>query len=208
MRSVLVILCAVFVTALLVVSAYESAARPDMAVSLRTAVHQDEFCQAPGVENSYDNIFKAAVKTYNPPRFNTNTEWCWSKSQAMVESGINPDAVSPAGAMGVMQLMPSTFEEITSRYGVQPDETDIRLNIQMGVAYQSAMYKSLYDSRTKDCHRATGHAVYNCGLGCFIDAQVKAGGAMCLDKITPYLPQETQVYHPKIVDVHTKLTVY
>lgn len=55
------------------------------------------------------------------------------------ESGFNPNAVSPKGAVGLMQLMPATAQ----RYGVQGDErtsiqqklTDPRTNIQAGVRY-------------------------------------------------------------------------
>ena len=49
---------------------------------------------------------------------------------AEVESGLRPDAVSPKGAMGVMQLMPST----AAKMGVA-DALDIEENVAGGARY-------------------------------------------------------------------------
>ena len=206
MRVLFIVLATALCTAVATLAAVEAERNPALAGTLSKAVHQEHYCQAPEISNEYDDIYRASVRLYFPPRFNTDDEWCWEKSNAVVESGQDPEAVSPVGAMGVLQLMPATFEEITGRYGIQAEATDARVNIQMGVAHQSAMYKALFDNRTKECHRACGHAVYNCGLGCFIDAQVKADGAMCLDAIGEHLPKETRDYHPKIALVHESLT--
>jgi len=61
------------------------------------------------------------------------------KAIMAAESGFNPGAVSPKGAIGLMQIMPETAE----RYGVQGDRrktiqqklTDPRINIRLAARY-------------------------------------------------------------------------
>ena len=53
----------------------------------------------------------------------------WALAVAQTESGLNPDAASPAGAIGVMQLMPQTAQAL----GVDPK--NIQQNIEGGVKY-------------------------------------------------------------------------
>ncbi|QAY78102.1 lytic transglycosylase domain-containing protein [Sphingosinicella sp. BN140058] len=48
---------------------------------------------------------------------------------------------SSAGAMGLMQLMPGTWQEMRSRHGLGPDPHDPRDNILAGTAYLRAMYE-------------------------------------------------------------------
>jgi hypothetical protein len=51
------------------------------------------------------------------------------------ESGGVVRAVSPKGAMGLMQIMPDTWDELRSRYGLGPDPYDPHDNIIAGTAY-------------------------------------------------------------------------
>lgn len=71
-----------------------------------------------------------------------------------VESRGNPNAVSPRGAKGLMQITPG----ICKRYGVS-DPFDIEQNINAGAAYLAHLLESL----NGDLERAL--AAYNCGLG-------------------------------------------
>lgn len=47
---------------------------------------------------------------------------------------------SPAGAMGLMQIMPGTWAELRTTHGFGPDPHDPRDNILAGAAYLRAMY--------------------------------------------------------------------
>jgi hypothetical protein len=55
--------------------------------------------------NSYQKIFEAASKKYDVPD-------SLLTAQAQQESGFNPNAVSSAGAQGLMQFMPATAQSI------------------------------------------------------------------------------------------------
>ena len=58
---------------------------------------------------------------------------------AKVESDFNPNALSSAGARGVMQIMPRTGRE---EFGIVEDELwDARLNIQLGIDYLAQLYR-------------------------------------------------------------------
>lgn len=83
------------------------------------------------------------------------------KAVMLVESGFNPEAVSPKGALGLMQLMPATAREV----GVT-DAFDPAQNIEGGTAYLRRMVEHFGGNRPKAI------AAYNAGPG----AVVKHGG--------------------------------
>jgi membrane-bound lytic murein transglycosylase F len=56
----------------------------------------------------YDKYFLKYSKRYFGPGF----DWHYFKAQAVAESRLQADARSRVGAVGVMQIMPRTFEEI------------------------------------------------------------------------------------------------
>jgi len=59
----------------------------------------------------------------------------WVEAIMRVESAGNPSATSPAGAMGLMQIMPATWLALRARYGIGADPYQPRDNIIAGVAY-------------------------------------------------------------------------
>ncbi|MCS7241156.1 MAG: lytic transglycosylase domain-containing protein [Candidatus Caldatribacterium sp.] len=93
-----------------------------------------------------------------------------------VESGGNPKAVSPKGAVGLMQLMPETCKDL----GIS-DPFDVRQNIEGGVRY----LRGLLD-RFGSLELAL--AAYNAG-----PARVKAYGG-----IPPFA--ETQAFIRKVLE--------
>ena len=83
--------------------------------------------------------------------------------------------ISPKGAMGLMQLMPETWHEMRSRYGLGDDPYDPHDNILAGTAYLRELL---------DRFGTGAFAAYNAGPGRF---------AAYLDGSQP-LPAETQKY--------------
>jgi soluble lytic murein transglycosylase-like protein len=64
----------------------------------------------------------------------------WIRAVMQVESGGDQDATSSRGAMGLMQLMPGTWIELSVRYGLGLDPFDPRDNILAGTAYLKEMF--------------------------------------------------------------------
>ena len=63
----------------------------------------------------------------------------WIRAVLTIESHGDEHAVSPRGAMGLMQLKPGTWIELSSRYGLGLDPFDARDNILAGTAYLKEM---------------------------------------------------------------------
>jgi hypothetical protein len=64
----------------------------------------------------------------------------WISAVMGAESAGDVHAVSPRGAMGLMQIMPDTWSELRMRYGLGRDPFDPRDNILAGAAYLREMH--------------------------------------------------------------------
>lgn len=117
-----------------------------------------------------DPIFEKASKTYNVP---VNL----LKAVAKAESDFQPDEVSSAGAVGIMQLMPATAKELGVTDAYDPEQ-----NIMGGAKYLAQKLK-LYDGDV-----SLTLAAYNAGSG-----NVKKYGG-----IPPF--KETQNYVKKVMN--------
>lgn len=111
-------------------------------------------------------------------RFGVPEHWIYAVIRA--ESAGRVGAVSPAGAMGLMQLMPGTWARQRARFGLGPDPFEPRDNILAGTSYLREMY---------DLYGSTGFlAAYNAGPGRYREWR---------DKGRP-LPAETRAYVARI----------
>lgn len=111
-------------------------------------------------------------------RFDIPTAWIYAVMHQ--ESGGQTSAVSAKGAMGLLQLMPGTWRELTTEFGLGEDPFEPRANILAGAAYMRRMY---------DRFGAPGFlAAYNAGPERY--ARSLAEGTA--------LPQETQIYVRKL----------
>jgi soluble lytic murein transglycosylase-like protein len=64
----------------------------------------------------------------------------WVQAVIATESHGDTKAVSPKGAMGLMQLMPGTWEDLRSTHALGADPFDPRANIMAGTAFLKALY--------------------------------------------------------------------
>lgn len=109
---------------------------------------------------------------------------------AEVESSFNVQALSPAGAAGLFQLMPATAK----RFGLSLWPRDQRLQAEAS-GRASARYLKLLCDRFKDWRLAL--AAYNSGEGT-VSRLMKKYNARTYDEIATRLPAETQMFVPKV----------
>ncbi len=116
----------------------------------------------------------------------------------LVESGGDPDARSPAGALGLMQIMPATGEKIAAARGLAgPSEARLRdpaYNVDMGAWY---LAQQLHDFADADPDRtvALAAAAYNAGPDA-VRASL-AGGAPLPDETTRYQAKVTALWRAR-----------
>jgi hypothetical protein len=136
------------------------------------------FGQDAAEQASPRNIDIAAHVAEAAQRFGFPEGWIYAVMRT--ESAGRIGAVSSAGAMGLMQLMPGTWARQRTRFGLGPDPFDPRDNIMAGTSYLREMY---------DSYGASGFlAAYNAGPGRYEDWR---------DRGRP-LPAETRAYVAKI----------
>ena len=138
-----------------------------------------------GLSRYYMPIFEEILDRYDLPEE--------LKAMAIIESSLNPTAVSRAGAKGMWQFMYSTAK----LYGLTINSfVDERLD---PVASAEAAARYLKDSYKIFGDWNLAIASYNCGAGNVNRAIRRSGGKRAFWDIYPYLPRETRGYVPAFV---------
>lgn len=113
------------------------------------------------------------------------------KYLAIVESGLNPRAKSPVGAMGLWQFMPATGGEYKLYVNKHIDDRmDPEKATEAAVKYLKALHRMFGDWEM-------ALAAYNCGPGNVRKAIRRSGGKRSFWGIYNYLPRETRSYIPQ-----------
>lgn len=88
---------------------------------------------------TYPIVYKDAFKMYSAEY---GVPYAVALAVAKCESDFNQNALSKAGAVGVMQLMPETAEFIATKisYNCEINLYDYKVNIMLGCAYLSYLY--------------------------------------------------------------------
>jgi len=118
----------------------------------------------------YDTYFKE----YSNKFFGNEFDWKLFKSQAIAESNFNVFAKSPAGAEGLMQVMPNTFKEITKKCPeIKGTSFEAKTSIAAGIYYNRELYE-LWKTKKGEERILFMLASYNAGKGNIIKAQKEA----------------------------------
>lgn len=138
-----------------------------------------------GLSNYYFPVYEKVFKEFGLPEE--------LKFLSVVESALNPHAVSRVGATGPWQFMFGTAKA----YGltINKDVDERKDPVQASKA--AAAY--LKDAFAQFDDWLLAIASYNCGRGAVSRAIVKAGGKADFWAISPYLPAETRNYVPKFI---------
>src|SRR3954471_22356553 len=112
--------------------------------SARYVAHAKRNYTPPGpADDPWGPYIREAANKFDMPEI-------WIRSLMRVESGgklyLDGNLItSGAGAMGLMQVMPATYDELRDRYNLGDDPFDPHDNIIAGVSYMREMYE-LYGS--------------------------------------------------------------
>ena len=117
----------------------------------------------------------------------------WIQAVMEIESACNATAVSPKGAMGLMQLMPETWSELRTKYHLGNNPFDPHDNILAGAAYLRALF---------DRFGAAGFlAAYNVGPERF--EEYLAGHRPLSDETRRYLSRLARLLPDLLIDEMT-----
>lgn len=111
----------------------------------------------------------------------------------VIESSLNPNAVSRSGAVGPWQFMYNTAKGYGLNMDTYTDERKDPQKASLAAAhYLQDAYKSIGDW-------LLAIAAYNCGTGAVTRAIAKSGGVADFWKVRPFLPVQTQNYVPAFI---------
>lgn len=144
--------------------------------------------------NFYMPIFEEALDAYGLP--------LELKYLPIIESALNPSAVSRAGASGLWQFMIGTGKI----YGLESNSLVDERRDPIKATWAAARY-------LKEMYNIYGDwnlviAAYNCGPGTINKAIRRAGGEKDYWKIYNYLPKETRGYVPGFIAANYLMTYY
>jgi membrane-bound lytic murein transglycosylase D len=147
-----------------------------------------------GLAEYYLPKFEEILDSYNIP--------LEMKALPIIESALNPIAVSRAGATGMWQFMLATGR----RYGLTINTYVDERRDPIASTYAAAKYLSVLFTMFQDWTLAL--AAYNCGEGNVLKAITRADGKRDYWEIYPYLPKETRNYVPLFVAANYAITYY
>ena len=185
--------------------------------NVKTYLKPDADCNMPDVNPVYDKeVYKERLSKmptviempYNDAvqqmidRYSIKLRKSVSMMLGVVESALNPNAVSRVGATGLWQFMITTAK----RYGLEINSLVDERRDPVKASYAAAHY-------LKDLYKIFGDwnlviAAYNCGPDNITKAIHRSKGETDYWQIYPYLPKETRGYVPAFIAANYIMTYY
>lgn len=157
-------------------------------IELYTVKKREQVSRMMGLTQLYFPLFEEMLDKYNMP--------LELKYLAIVESALNPQAKSKAGAMGMWQFMYGTGKLYNLKVTSYVDERcDVYKATQAACEFLSSLYDIFGDWQL-------ALAAYNSGPGNVSKAIRRSGGKRNYWDILPWLPRETQGYVPAFIAVN------
>lgn len=155
-----------------------------------------------GEYDRYDSLFRYYARLHG-------LDWRRIKAQAVAESSLDPRAVSPAGAVGLMQFMPATWSE----WG-KGNPTDPEASIEAACKFMAHLYSCYGEIPEPDQRYKFALAAYNWGRANVNRVLTKARGCtyaawesdgrpqgpwQMWGHVAAHMPTETRNYVSKIM---------
>lgn len=163
-------------------------------IELYTVKKRELLSRLIGLSQLYYPLFEQIFDKYNLP--------LELKHLAVIESALNPNARSRAGAQGLWQFMYPTGKLFCLKVTSYIDE---RCDPYKSTIAAAEYLKYLYDI-FKDWQMVL--AAYNAGPGAISKAIRRSGGKTTYWEIRPYLPRETQGYVPAFIAANYVMNHY
>src|SRR5499427_4075561 len=166
------------------------------------------------ISQRFDPTFRKYSKRFFGPAF----DWRYFKAQGFAESGLKPTATSWVGARGIMQLMPSTYQEIASHRPEFGPIDQPEWNIAAGIMHDRYLWDLWEKPIPIDEERSRFmFASYNAGEGtinrALAAAKTKGGGPewKAVEQVAPTVQRwrytETLGYVRRIDSTYTSFRV-
>lgn len=170
-------------------------ARQNPTNRIRRHTHPEMLSRSKGTISAYDALFIRHAQVIG-------WDWRLLAAQCYQESAFDSNAVSWAGAQGLMQLMPSTAEQV----GIsQMELLTPNKNIEAAVKYLARLQTTFSDISHRSERIRFMLAAYNGGVGHIRDAMMLAVedglSAQSWNNVSPYilrLEQPRYYRHPKV----------
>lgn len=162
----------------------------------------------------YDRWFE----TYTTARFGSAVSPLWPQAVAMAESGLKLGAVSPVGAQGLMQFMPSTWADVAPEPWRSRSAFDPEAAIFVGIKYLRSLWNNTPTAALMH-RKAFTNSSYNAGWGNIRKARATCRTSPGCDadkwdanvetKLTtlPQFQQETRNYVKRIREFENHLRI-